>query len=397
MGLCPWTRPRASAPWNPAKGAALGTLPLEWLGGRGAKSPGGSRAEPLALVHPIALIAPQGQIAGLRSRTVFTACGGLGRRGKIRVCFVFVSQGWGSVQAWGQHGASRQASHNRTRGAAPMRLLLSHPHASASICLHLRKTLLASPRAARCRDGARQRRASQNPMHQFAYHPAQHADHCRDGHSPCTVRRIAMPPTPGHASPGAATVRHAAKQERLNADAEKMHAKHADGPGSGTALHGRHRTTEPGEPHRGGRSCPIRVHQRPSACICVKPCLLRRAPHSPRRGSAAAPARTPCTNCPCPRQFPGNASPSQPPRNETTARHSKPPQWCPRDELEPMLQPGCLSRHASPSPVPRNETTARHSNPPTMVPSRWSPNPVSNPVSSHPMRHRLLCCGTRRL
>ncbi len=36
----------------------------------------------------------------------------------------------------------------------------------ASIYLHLRETLLASPRAARCRDGARQRR-SQNPMHQI--------------------------------------------------------------------------------------------------------------------------------------------------------------------------------------------------------------------------------------
>jgi hypothetical protein len=47
-----------------------------------------------------------------------------------------------------------------------MRLLLSQLRETACICLHLRKTLLASPHAARCRDGARRRR-SQNPMHPF--------------------------------------------------------------------------------------------------------------------------------------------------------------------------------------------------------------------------------------
>ncbi len=159
---------------------------------------------------------------------------------------------------------------------------------------------------ARCasRRPARGRLPRQDPMHQFVHHPAQHANRCRDGNSPCTMN-IAMPPDARPRLSRAATVRHAAKQARLNADAEQMHAKHADGPGSGTVLHGRHRTTEPGEPRRYGPSCPIRVHRRPSACICVRPCLLRRAPIAAATvlGSDAR-ARTPCTNSPVPPPVP---------------------------------------------------------------------------------------------
>ncbi len=99
---------------------------------------------------------------------------------------------------------------------------------------------------------------SKNPMHQFAGQPAHHANRSRDGNNPCIMRHIAMPDARPRVS-RAATVRHATKQARLNADAEKMHAKHADRPGSGTARHGRHRTAEPGEPRRGGCPCPIRV------------------------------------------------------------------------------------------------------------------------------------------
>ena len=80
------------------------------------------------------------------------------------------------------------------------------------------------------------------------------------------------------ATPRAATVRYAAQQARLNANAEGIHAEHANGPGAGAALHGSHRTIEPGEsaPRRVLLSYPRVL--RASACICVKPCLLRREP-----------------------------------------------------------------------------------------------------------------------
>jgi hypothetical protein len=55
------------------------------------------------------------------------------------------------------------------------------------------------------------------------------------------------------------TVPHAPKQERLNADAQRMHAKHADGPEAGMDLHGDHRPAGPDEPCRRGDPCPIRV------------------------------------------------------------------------------------------------------------------------------------------
>ena len=47
---------------------------------------------------PHSVLCRGGQIAGSGRRTVFTACGGLGGGGKIEVCLIFVSQGWGSVQ-----------------------------------------------------------------------------------------------------------------------------------------------------------------------------------------------------------------------------------------------------------------------------------------------------------
>lgn len=56
---------------------------------------------------------------------------------------------------------------------------------------------------------------------------------------------------------------------------EGMHAKHANGPRSRTVPHGGYRATEP------GGAAPVRQPLaysrvwRPSACICVKPCLLR--------------------------------------------------------------------------------------------------------------------------
>lgn len=48
----------------------------------------------------------------------------------------------------------------------------------------------------------------------------------------------------------------------------------ADGPESGMAVHGRHHPAGPGEARRRGGPCPIRVHERPSACICVESFVL---------------------------------------------------------------------------------------------------------------------------
>jgi hypothetical protein len=69
------------------------------------------------------------------------------------------TRGWALVL----HAASRQTSHNRTKGAAPMRLPPPDPGVLRASLLHLRETLLALPHAARCR---------QNPMHQFGRAPA---------------------------------------------------------------------------------------------------------------------------------------------------------------------------------------------------------------------------------
>src|ERR1700761_6924544 len=87
-----------------------------------------------------------------------------------------------------------------------------------------------------------------------------------------------QPRTPHRASPPRGNVRYAAQQERFNANAEGIHAEHANGPGAGAAFHGSHRTIEPGEsaPRRVLLSYPRVL--RASACICVKPCLLRREP-----------------------------------------------------------------------------------------------------------------------
>jgi hypothetical protein len=60
-------------------------------------------------------------------------------------------------------------------------------------------------------------------------------------------------------------VPHAPKQERLNADERRMHAKHADGPEAGTDLHGNHRAAGPDESSTGA------LVPAPSACISVHP------------------------------------------------------------------------------------------------------------------------------
>ncbi len=64
----------------------------------------------------------------------------------------------------------------------------------------------------------------------------------------CTMRPIAKPrrPTGLLPAPQGCGTRHS-KQE-LNANAEGIHAEHANGPGAGAAFHSRHGTTEPGEP-----------------------------------------------------------------------------------------------------------------------------------------------------
>ena len=103
----------------------------------------------------------------------------------------------------------------------------------------------------------RQHASRQNPVHLFVDRPAQHANRCRDAHSPCTMRPSAIAPMRGRGSPGRRPVRHAAKEARLNADAEGMHAKHANGPRSRTVPHGGHRASAPGGPRQCGSPCPI--------------------------------------------------------------------------------------------------------------------------------------------
>jgi hypothetical protein len=80
---------------------------------------------------------------------------------------------------------------------------------------------------------------------------------------------------------------------------KQIHAEHADGPGPGTGLHGRHRPTEPGEPRRCGCPCPIRVfsvhlllHLRETLLASPRVACCRQQWHARRR----PPARTPCTN-----------------------------------------------------------------------------------------------------
>ncbi len=71
---------------------------------------------------------------------------------------------------------------------------------------------------------------------------------------------------------------------------------HADGPESGMSVHGKDRTAPQEGLRRSGGPSPICVHRRISACICVKPCLLRRPPHSAARiAGRCTQARTPCT------------------------------------------------------------------------------------------------------
>ena len=133
----------------------------------------------------------------------------------------------------------------------------------------------------------RQHASRQNPVHLFVDRPAQHANRCRDAHSPCTMRPSAIAPMRGRGSPGRRPVRHAAKEARLNADAEGMHAKHANGPRSRTVPHGGHRASAPGGAAPVRQPLADRRVLRPSACICVKPCSLSAA--------AARCRQNPCT------------------------------------------------------------------------------------------------------
>jgi hypothetical protein len=100
-------------------------------------------------------------------------------------------------------------------------------------------------------------------------------------HAPAATRRPVrreahcQAPTPHPASPR----RQRCGTRHRKKDSTQMQQRctlmHADGPEAGMVLHGRNHTANPGEPRRCERPCPIRVHPRPSVCICVRPCLLR--------------------------------------------------------------------------------------------------------------------------
>jgi hypothetical protein len=105
---------------------------------------------------------------------------------------------------------------------------------------------------------------------------------CRGGtgrqkpHAPCGTS-----PSPGRHT-GLLSPRHRCGTRHSKKDSTQMQKGYTlntrMGPGAGALLHGRHRTTESGEP------APMRLLlsyprvPRPSACIRVKPCLLRREP-----------------------------------------------------------------------------------------------------------------------
>lgn len=97
--------------------------------------------------------------------------------------------------------------------------------------------------------------------------PDQARDPAVRSHSATTRRR------PAPCLSRVQTVRHAAKEEKFNADAERIHAEHADGPESGMLLRGGNRTTGRQEPCRYGRPDPICVRPRSSGRICGEPCL----------------------------------------------------------------------------------------------------------------------------
>jgi len=170
------------------------------------------------------------------------------------------------------------------------------------------------------------------------------------GHPPVSCNGVPLPD---------GTARHAATQERLNADTEGMHAKHAEGLESGMVVHRRDRRTELGgaEPARWPVSHPRA--QRSSACICVR--LLLASPRAARRRRTRPVAtlrqnpmhqcnsgcRCVLSRCRAP-SIPQRGSPSLLPRNETSMR-------C----RQPGACAGLLPPHIASSHTKRNETSVR--------------------------------------
>jgi len=90
------------------------------------------------------------------------------------------------------------------------------------------------------------------------------------------------------------------KKKSPFADAEQMHAKHADWPESGMIVHGRHRTTGSEAPRRCGGPSPICVLGVHLPAFALHPCLLRSAPHPTATvPESDALANTPCTCAGC--------------------------------------------------------------------------------------------------
>lgn len=103
---------------------------------------------------------------------------------------------------------------------------------------------------------------------------------CADSAHLLPVRREArcQAPTPHRASPRRPQCGTRHRKKDSTQMQQRCTLMHADRPEAGMVPHGRHRIANPGEPRRCGRPCPIRVPPRPSACICARPCLLRRGP-----------------------------------------------------------------------------------------------------------------------
>lgn len=140
---------------------------------------------------------------------------------------------------------------------------------------------------------------------------------------------------------------------------------YADGPEPGMVVHRNNRPALPDEPRRRTGPGPIRVHQRASACICVKPFLAcfaarrtspRRTPGATRQPEPHAPIRGGAGRS---RSVPSRARPLAPEPTRATCHRSS------------QLLPGL--------PRPHAPKLRRH----------W--------LRSHGVGHRLWCGDTRRM
>ena len=103
------------------------------------------------------VLCSRARIPGSRRWAAFAACAEHGNGGRIQVCVITVSHGWGSVHrrpAWrrvAQHGTPRVPSHVAAAPPVPFAAFA----AFAAICVHPREVFLAVPHTAPAPPGHR--------------------------------------------------------------------------------------------------------------------------------------------------------------------------------------------------------------------------------------------------